>query len=344
MYNYPITPTLFNELVYTNSQQHSMGESLEMYLKLKLHPYILCRKFNEIRIIGKFDRISGISTNEKKNKLFNWIRPTAFINNQTLEVRCFPGKDYIYHYANIIKTYLSEYLNNDAVISYEIPTEEECWYAIKSSNLNDIPKVKTVIMGYVEGLDFLSSDKEWKGKNNFQYKYISKDAILLGCKHTYWGDIAGRIVVYLSMLGVQKIIYAGKLGTLNDCVEPNTYIATGDESILPNGKLVKWENIFDSINNPLILRGTHITLPSVLQETKDWVECNKAHAKYVDPEIGHMAYAAKDCGICFSYLHIISHNLSMKYKEDLSNERNLSVLEKRKVLLQNIGHCIKEVI
>lgn len=54
-------------------------------------------------------------------------------------------------------------------------------------------------MGYVEGLDFLSDDKEWKGRGNFLYKQIkikSGNAILLGCKHTYWGEIAGRIISF----------------------------------------------------------------------------------------------------------------------------------------------------
>lgn len=344
MYDYPITPQLFEGLVQIDPVQHSMGESLETYLKLKIHPYLTSQKFDKIKIIGKFDRTTGISANEKTGKLFNWIRPTAFIDEHILELRCFPGQDYVYHYANIVKTFMSAYSKDNTPISYDIPTEEECWQALKNSGLDNIPKVKTVVMGYVEGLEFLSMDQNWQGQKHFLYKRISEDAILLGCQHTYWGEIAGRIVVYLSMLGVRKIIYSGKLGTLNASITPNTLIATGNTSILPNGEIITWKNIFGSIHDPLLSNGIHITLPSVLQETKDWVEHNKTNAAYVDPEIGHMAYAAKQQNIRFSYLHIISDNLSMKYEHDLSNERDASVLEKRKILLNRIGDWIKTAL
>lgn len=344
MYNYPLFSDLFKELVPTSPLNHSMGESLKMYLELKIHPYILSHEFDEIRVIGQFDRSEGVSPKEKNGKLFNWIRPTAVLKDHVLELRCFPGMDYVYHYANIVKTYTSLYFGEKIKISYSIPTEKDCWFAIKNSALNNIPKVKTVIMGYVEGLDFLSDDISWHGENMFMYKHISDDAILLGCKHTYWGEIAGRIVAFLSTLGIKQIIYAGKLGSLDASITSNGYIATGDTSILPNGQIIKWENIFSIVHHSLVLPGIHITLPSVLQETKEWVGCNKKFARYVDPEIGHMAYAAKNYGVQFSYLHIISDNLSCKYHEDLSNERNDSVRQKRKKLLNVIGESIKLVL
>lgn len=344
MYTYPSKPDLFKELIRTNSKQHSMGESLKTYLELKIHPYLSLCNYDRIRVVGKFDRTAGVSANEK-DKTFNWIRPTAVKKgNNTLELRCFPGKDYVYHYANIVNVYMSQYLDYNATIYYNIPSEMECWEAIEKSELKNLPSVKTVIMGYVEGLAFLSKDKEWIDCGMYQYNYISDDAILLGCKHTYWGDIAGRIVTYLSSRGTQQVIYAGKLGTLNESIVPNTCIATGNKSILPNGKSVTWENLFSPNSHSSIIEGVHITLPSVLQETKEWVECNKLRAQYVDPEIGHMAYAAKQNRIRFSYLHIISDNISAKYSEDLSNERILEVIEKRKGLLHIIGNCIREVM
>lgn len=64
----------------------------------------------------------------------------------------------------------------------------ECWKALEESTLKYIPRVDTVIMGYVEGLEFLSEDKNWQGNGNFLYKSIkikSGQAILLGCKHTF---------------------------------------------------------------------------------------------------------------------------------------------------------------
>lgn len=65
----------------------------------------------------------------------------------------------------------------------------------------------------------------------------------------------------------------------------------------------------------------YFILPSIIQETKKWVLQNKDVISFVDPEIGHMAKLALKNGISYSYLHIISDNLSKKFSEDLSNER-----------------------
>ena len=198
-------------------------------------------------------------------------------------------------------------------------------------------------MGYVEGLDFLSSDTTWQGSGNFLYKTLktkSGTALLLGCKHTFWGEIAGRIVTYLAEMGVKRIIYSGKLGTLNPNLVPNQCLATGNSSILPNGQVVIWKNLFENINHHEIFHGVHITMPSVLQENINWALTKKETISFVDPEIGHMAYAAQTSGIEYSYLHIISDNLSCKYQYDLSNERENNVITYRQILLKIIGQAI----
>ena len=84
-------------------------------------------------------------------------------------------------------------------------------------------------------------------------------------------------------------------------------------------------------------------MPSIIQETKGWVDENKDLVDFVDPEIGHMARAANERGITFSYMHIISDNLSRKFDEDLSNERKQEILIKRKSLIRTIGNCIEKV-
>ena len=77
-----------------------------------------------------------------------------------------------------------------------------------------------------------------------------------------------------------------------------------------------------------LTKGQHVTLPSVMQETKSWLGEN-AKYDFVDPEIGHMAIGAMEAGVDFSYLHIVSDNLSAKYDEDLSNERKSTIRRKR---------------
>ena len=346
MYNYPIKNlNYFSELLTITPNSHSMGLSLKRYMEIKVHP--LLDEYNGTRVIvrGYFNRSYGISSKEKNDKLFNYIRPTATINNSILYINCFPGIDYVFHYGNILKSYIA--LTNKSIdVVHLLPSENECWNIIAESELKNIPKVHTVIMGYVEGLQWISHDDTWHGTGNFLWKRVrlsTSEGILLGCKHTYWGEIAGRIVSYLAINGVKRIIYSGKLGTLNPCLVPNSTIATGNSSILPNGETICWNNLFKNIIDEQVHNGNHITVPSVLQETKEWLYDNKNKVDFVDPEIGHMALAAYNHQIEFSYFHIISDNLSTKFEFDLSNERKLDVIEDRKRLCQKIGLAIKSL-
>lgn len=346
MYHYPIDSlNYFSELLTITPDHHSMNKSLFLYTDMKLHPMVTCPDVTHIIIRGYFNRSSGVSCKEKNGKLFNYMRPTATMDGSTLYINCFPGIDYVYHYGNIYNSYVSA-TNKTIDVRHIIPTESDCWNAIVESNLKNVPKPPTVIMGYVEGIQWISDDNAWHGDGNFLWKHVrlsSGDAILLGCKHTYWGEISGRIVSYLAMNGVRRVIYSGKLGTLNPNLSPNTTIATGNRSILPNGKIVFWNNIFEDITDDHVYYGTHITVPSVLQETNQWLMKNITVATFVDPEIGHMALAAKENNIEFSYLHIISDNLSKKYDSDLSNERDRIVLKNREDLYDIIGCIIKSV-
>lgn len=323
-------------------KDHSMGNSLVRYMEIKVHPLLQEYNYKKIVVRGNFDHSFGVSYKEKSNKLFNYIRPTAQTCDKTLYLNCFPGLDYVFHYGNIIKSYLS-LTQKPYDVTGILPSEEFCWKAIAESDLKFVPKPHTVIMGYVEGLQYISSDTIWHGNGNFLWKNVrlsSGNAILLGCKHTYWGEIAGRIVCFLAQNGVKTIIYSGKLGTLNPNLLPNSTIATGNSSLLPNGKIIEWNNLFGNITDPQIYHGRHITVPSVMQETKQWLKANLGIADFVDPEIGHMALAAANHGIQFSYLHIISDNLSHKYKFDLSNERKAAVIQDRGILLKKIGEAI----
>lgn len=329
---------------YTSAtyDEHSMGKSLKRYIEIKLADEIFDEKIKTIKIVGEYDRLKGVSKKEKNDKLFNYKRPTTIIDGDTAIIRCYPGVDYVYHYASLAETYL-KILGLNKKISVEFPTEEQVYSELKKSNLLSLPKVKTVILGYVVGFDYLSNDKEWNGKGDFLWKSLDKDKILVGCKHSYWGDIAGYIVSILASMGVQNVIYIGKLGTLNKNNIPNESIATGSKSVFIDGSYVEWNNMFNDEKSPFIRDGVHFTLPSIIQETKEWVKDNYKTIDYVDPEIGHMAKAAVDNSINFSYIHIISDSLVNKYDEDLSNERKTEIIEKRKKLINIIGDCIQKI-
>ena len=346
MYHYPINDiNFFSELLTVTPDAHSMGSSLKRYMEIKVHHLFDEHNYDRIIVRNHFDRSVGISNKEKIDKLFNYIRPTATIVGSTLYINCFPGIDYVFHYGNIMKSYVALTDKKTDVIHW-LPTEDECWNAIVESDLKSIPKVHTVIMGYVEGLQWITPETNWHGSGSFLWKQVrlsTHEGILLGCKHTYWGEIAGRIVSYLALNGVKRIIYSGKLGTLNSRLVPNLTIATGNSSILPNGKTIRWNNLFENIADKQVHNGVHITVPSVLQETNEWLKLHKNNADFVDPEIGHMALAAYNNKVQFSYFHIVSDNLSMKYKSDLSNERDLDVVMRRKELCKKIGMAIKNL-
>lgn len=347
MYIYPINNINdFLNILETKPEDHTMGNSLERYLDIKIPSALKQNDFNRIVVRSVFDRTEGISTGEKNDKLFNYMRPTVFMKDMTAYVNCFPGFDYVFHYANIMKTYFG-IKNINVPIEISLPTEIQCCDELINSGLCEIPTVDTVIMGYVESLQFLSSESNWKGEKNFLWKSVQTNhckAILLGCKHTYWGEIAGKIVMQLAKMGVKKVIYSGKLGTLSSDIKPNYMLATGNRSILPNGQEVTWKNIFTSVTDSRVFSGVHITVPSVLQETKSWLSLHQGKAIYVDPEIGHMANAANQCGIAYSYLHIVSDNLSKKFASDLSNERKKEVISERRHLTQIIGKYILQCL
>lgn len=121
-------------------------------------------------------------------------------------------------------------------------------------------------------------------------------------------------------------------------------MATGKQSYV-HGQLVEWQNALEAstalLASHCTIFGTHITLGSVLHETKDWLSALPTCVDFVDPEIGMMAQAAVRSGIKFGYLHIISDNVAEKYSEDLSNERQQSVLVGREHLYKLVQDVLR---
>jgi len=332
--NYPThIPFIIN-----NSERHSMSFSLKQYIETKIHEKIILHSKKQIKVhvIGSYCRDpSMISKKEKTDKIFNWQRPTVnFINDEYVELLVYPGRDYVRHYASLLGTWYA--LNKiDAYVTYELPDESLAWNTIQEHMPVNLTPSDIAIVGY--GVDFFS-DGMWEGTGPIRWsrqKLGSQWITWIGCEHSIWGDIGGRFFGALAHKGFPKIIYIGKLGTLKETIPPNEYLATGSSSYL-DGETITWNNIFDSIlsGKEKIVTGKHYNCASVILETKEWVKNNMEHYDFVDPEIGHMAKWTKNFGSHFSYLHIISDNLAKKYREDLSNEREQSVIYKRSTLIK----------
>jgi hypothetical protein len=317
-----------------------MGASLLPYLQLKVHSLIQGREWPSIRVVGAYDRGCQISHLEKNDKMFNWQRPTAEVVDGALLLKCFPGRDYVHHYALIVATYLAMVGRFRGQVSYQLPDEASC-LAVTGSIRLDPRGVAAVIVGW--GLPQLAGADGWTADGGLAWKRASwagVPVLHVGFFHSIWGDVAGRVVARLAELGARRVVYVGKVGALRPGLRPNRSLATGCESLVGR-RLVRWSGLFDGLAaaNPDVVAGVHVTSPSTLLESRAWLARHRAHA-FVDPEIGHMAAAAAEAGVRFGYLHVISNNLARPYEQDLSNERGPAVLHARGRLLARAKELI----
>ncbi|KAK4148523.1 hypothetical protein C8A00DRAFT_47631 [Chaetomidium leptoderma] len=329
----------------TTVEDHTMGASLVPYLAIKMHQEITARVYNAIVVLGSYNRSdpSIIFEGEKCDKPFNWQRPTARIVGDKLWIECFPGYDHNEHYARLIASYLGILHREGRIVTPPsnvsfIPSScSDTRNALEATNLRELPtEVDTVVLGLVHRLDRLTGTADWKGNGCFGWavrQFNGRQVAFVGCRPSFWGDIAGEVVHHITSRRhrVREVLYFGKLGSLRNGIKPNTFLATGGRSYV-RGQIVEW-------NNPLeasvtykaaddVIFGDHITVGSVLHETRDWLT-GLPPADFVDSEVGMMAQAAVRSGVDFGYLHIISDNVTEKYEQDLSNERIAGVLARR---------------
>jgi hypothetical protein len=325
-----------------DARQHTMNaRRLFRYLEIKIHHLIQEQDWASIRVVGEYDRGCVISANEKNDKPFNWQRPTAEIHGDGLVIKCFPGLDYVRHYALIIATYLNMTGRYRGQVHYQLPGEPLCraaagWLDVDAS-ADDL-----VVVGW--GLSRLAGGGSWTPGHGYGWQRADIDGhrvLYLGYLHSIWGDVAGRVISRLAALGARRVVYVGKVGSLDPQIAPNTCLATGNSSVLA-GRQVRWRDFFGGLANcqPDVRPGTHVTSPSVLLEDRTWLARHPG-GRFVDPEIGHMGHAARAAGIEFGFLHIISNNLARPYQDDLSNERLGAVVERRAQLLDRIHEIIR---
>ena len=330
----------------TSEKEHAMGNALLKYTFYKVHSLLRnnIELFSRIKIIGNYDRSIHVSMDEKDDKLFNFKRPTSFIDGDILYICCFPSVDYIYHYTKLISTYLKS-INSEKEVSYIQPSAQVIDNAYLSTNFNTIPNADIIIFGNIDKIGIFEN-KEFEGSGDFLWKtgkINNKDVLLLGCRFSIWGSSGYDLIKLLAKNNkFSTFIYVGKLGSLSNTVLPNQFIATGGQTYI-NDVFVKWENIFKNTTNKNVIFGNHVTCPSVMDETKKQINLLKSKGEFIDPEIGNMAIACKEFKKKFSYLHIISDNVvNHNESENLSNERKASIRGKRIELFNIIGMIIKD--
>ncbi|MEW1699094.1 hypothetical protein ACIQCR_31540 [Streptomyces sp. NPDC093249] len=322
--------------------RHTMKQDrLLRYLEIKVHHLIQDQGWDSIRVVGGYDRTEGISRYEKTGKLFNTDRPTATVQGRELTLKAFPGADYIHHYALIVTTYLAMTGRRTDIVTYQPPGQDELQRSLGDLDLELDGDL--VVVGW--GLQHLAPDNGvWTCGPGYAWQraeIAGRRVLYLGFRHSIWGDVAGRVVTRLARLGAGDVVYVGKVGSLAPGIQPNTWLATGNTSLV-HGELVNWEDFFGGYAKAQggVQSGLHVSSPSVLLEDRDWLARHTAPFAFVDPEIGPMGAAARQAGIRFGYLHVISNNLTGRYPADLSNERHRDVLRRRAVLLDRIRSII----
>lgn len=254
--------------------------------------------------------------------------------------KVYPGTDYALHYGLIIATYLAMTGRPADTVTYQPPGLAVCRQVADDLRLDLDGEL--VVVGW--GLTHLApAGGVWTRGPGYAWQRAvvhGRRVVYLGYLHSIWGDVAGRVVARLAELGARDVVYVGKVGALTPETEPNTWLATGRESLL-HDKLIVWDDFFGDFASaqPGVRSGVHVTSPSILLENRDWLAKYAEHA-FVDPEIGHMGAAAQAAGIPFGYLHVISNNLARHYPADLSNERHRDVVRRRADLID----CIRGII
>ncbi|TGO55952.1 hypothetical protein BCON_0084g00200 [Botryotinia convoluta] len=346
------TPTI------TSFALHTMGPSLQRYLDIKVHHLVPSQPWNEIEVVGHHIRSAPaiIYNGEKTDKSFNYQRPTATILEAgKLRINCFPGRDYVKHYANIVATHLAIEGKDPGIVKIQLPQENAGYEEFMKSNLRGLAGDKTnlVIVGSIQR-DIMRSTEPWKDEEDkdelFSWQTITKangfKVTILKCRTSFWGDLAGDLVRYLKEIcGVtlQCVIYVGKLGALAQEHTPNRTLATGSKSFV-NGEFIEWENPMTEEILGKVARGVHYTSASVLDEDHAWFEKARKEFCWVDPEIGHMAVAAREKGVRFGFLHVVSNNLAGKFEFDLANERERVVVDDRVVMNKWIERILNDFV
>jgi hypothetical protein len=337
-----------------STESHCMNNSLYDYILPKIHTNIIGRDWAQIRVIGLYSRSppTRITATEKRRKPFNWHRPTATeIASDVVQLNCFPGADYVQHYACLVATYLAMTKKDPSIVRYQIPTESDRMRSFVQSNLKGMGKADIVVIGNVHQLRRFQSGcwygREAEGDKIFGWQKFRSDKgrwiALLGCMPSFWGDISGYLVHALQQMNqVKCILYIGKTGSLRPEDSPNECIATGSSSHIGR-RLIRWRNVLkeDLRLSTKIAEGDHVTVRSPLCESLSWLEKWQSKCRWADCEVGHIADASNEGGTEFGYLHIVSDNIARAYPQNLSNEHLEAVIASRRLLFDDMEEILE---
>ncbi|CAI6093571.1 unnamed protein product [Clonostachys chloroleuca] len=333
-----------------NPKDHVMGNSLKRYVKQKLPPDIFNETLERITVTP----VSRCRDPPQSNPAIEQLdsrRPEGYFSApRDFHLACFPSENLVFHYASLAATYRSISGQNPDIVRITLQKESHIKRVLFESNLRHIGKIDTVIFGDVQHLQRIHRG-QWEGAGASHHDIFrwskcinsrNQTVVLLGCLERIWGDTGYHLLEVLKELSnIKCAIYIAKAGSLPLEFEANQWIATGDEAFL-EGEIIRWASPLQKAVQYAkeVVQGAIVTVKTPLCETREWFEEWSPKASWVDCEAGYVAKAAKEHGISFGYLHIISDNLQVVDGEDLSNEDLDSVVSKRGILYDKISDIL----
>ncbi|MCY9783308.1 hypothetical protein KIK06_05295 [Nocardiopsis sp. EMB25] len=321
------------------SEDHTMGERLADYVLPKVPVDLLAATGGRAWVYPNRSLSFLLGGEKRQGKRFNWRRPYFTVADQVLHCVVPPGRDYTHHYTQLLRSACA-FIGLAADVTTEPPAPGQGLEFVDHWLPDDLLVPDLALLGYVEPL-FHDHTTGWTHRPGFGWRTArigSATVLLLGCEFSFWGDLAGDLVTALVARGhTGGVVYVGKLGGLQPDMVPNTLIVTGTTTRIENHTLT-WDSSLDLTHAPPTIRtGTrHVTVPSVMDETRAWFRDHRDDFDIVDPEIGHMARAATTAGVSFDYLHIVTDNLNGTYEHGLYAERSAPVATRRRRCLRDI--------
>lgn len=376
---------------------HTMGFSLQKYVQQKLplenlHKAIMNQWKIEVHGIYPtffedvaqhigFDLIEPIEfEHNSKIKKLNYIRPRFFIGykigkKNTLGIAVTPGEDYIYHYAGMLRYYISSVTAKShrllEIVRYpELEASIAEWTGLDRSF---VKKGDFLVLGFIQEIlkelkSHLSMTLVETKENDYylSYRFIlesGQTVNFLGVKYSFWGNISTKLVERLCELGASKIAYIGKLGCMTNPADLYDRIFSPTKFLhLKANKMVGFATKVDNelVNAfPELNSGWHVSVPTVIEEdysqrkVSSNFECSS-----IDNEISQMAIAIDKYNntnkgtekIPFLPLHFATDYLRNDYEKtkhlalDLSTNRTSSAEEKKSAIFKKLSGYFTQYI
>lgn len=307
-------------------------------------------------------------TPQRADKRLNFVRPSYFRGRrgarELLIVAVTPGREYLLHYAGLIRHFLYHHTSRaqEHVRIIRYPEAERSltgWTDLSRF----VRPTDTVLVGYVDEIAaILEEDGFSRGEDGIENLYYvsrryrrpsGRDINLIGVKFSFWAGIAGCLAAGFCNAGAAEIIYCGKLGSLESPEDVYGRIFCPSRYFLMEHHRLMAE--IEPPPNPLLARfpdldtAAHVSVPTVIEE--DYLQRNAAAAiaaASIDNEIAHMAAAiarhgrAGDRAVGFSAVHFATDYVR-KFDErnlnvplNLSNNRTHVALEKKRAVIRRI--------